>query len=149
MSGDITGRSFMHGTGDYATGSFELTYHESNSRGAVPFVVDEGWGNNPVMGTRMTATGFDLSLGGTMTPTELGGCDANGNELMAINGELTGRLWRFTTSGLVGCNNDNTNDGRILDGFLTKFDLDAADDRVLFVFYDDTYAFAGQLAWEF
>lgn len=121
-----------------------MTYSLINKRESAAFSSGDLWGINGELGLKFSTISFDLILDTAISQTDLGGCKVNNNKLIEMNGEKTGRLWRYTTDNLFNCN-DNTKDGRLLVGFLTKFDSSGTDNRVLFVIYDADYGYSGHL----
>ena len=149
VTGSITEQSTITGTitgtGDYANGSFNLTYSLLNSRAPLTFVMNTEWGNgvdyfaSDFVNFFNTNTNTRVTITGTSPITELAGCDADNTPLTSVDSEQIGRIRTFATTPFVSCG-DASFVGLIFDGYFTTYDDTGTDDAMLFVTYNDDYA---------
>jgi len=127
----------LSGTGDYTTGNISLAYSVKN--GVVPLVLTgAGWQDMPTSAAIAinTITNIDIFTTANVPSTVIESCDAVSVDLIDVISEQTGRLRSFAALTDNNCPG-TTFDGTILNGYITTFDNTLADDRILFVWFND------------
>ncbi|MDH5571447.1 MAG: hypothetical protein OEY89_06755 [Gammaproteobacteria bacterium] len=147
MKGTVTEASkilvTLTGAGDYATGSVDLDYDPSNSQFPLVYANGDGWLNDPfTVGIVFSSdNNFDMYMS---SPPVLNSCDAVSVITSNVNSEQPGRIRSFSAT-LQACSN-NTDNGKVVDGYFVNYTLNSANDRILFVIYNNDEEHLGILA---
>lgn len=129
------------GSGAYTSGTFSLTYSLVNSRAPYENTIYTLWEEaSPPITASLEFPPTDLmyvNLQAT-TSSALDACDVNNAPLVDVQTEQPGRILSF--SGSYASCTDSGIDGTAVQGFMTSFDGTSADNKLLFVIYDDNHA---------
>ena len=150
-NGSITEKSSMSGTlsgtGQYTATSFSLSYdttinartpsaHVDGDTWALPSATNTGF-NIFLNPTRITV-GFENN---TLVTTNLRTCYKSNVSLENVNSEQPSRIRSY--SALYAASGSCT--GSTMTGYITPFDNGGTDNRYLWITYNDTNSFAGEL----
>lgn len=135
----------LTGTGDYTTGSMSLAYSANNSVTPLVFAPMASWDDLLVAGIGFTADTniINIATTGNVPTTAINACDAVEVDLIDVASEQTGRIRSF--AALVdACTQVSVND-TILNGYFTTYNEMVADDRILFIWFNDDGAHTSSL----
>jgi len=121
----------LAGTGDYTTGTIDLTYSAKNTDAPVDFIANDQWGNNAGGFIVNSNTEINIITDGDVVSAELDACAADPVALENIITGQPGRIRSFSVSAVTNCSAVTP-----LEGYITRFDTTLADDTVLFVWFN-------------
>ena len=131
------------GTGDYASGTFSLTYNSTiNARAPLVFADTNNRYDAPPIASVIyftSNTTADIALASGASSDNLDSCDMTNTTLNNVNSEQPGRIRQFS-GVLAGCSTNATN-GAAAQGYFTSFDHNGGtDNALLFVLFNDSDA---------
>ena len=139
----------LAGTGDYTTGTVTLAYSAKNGVAPLVFADTHIWQDSgPTTANLSFAsnTATDITTTNNVLSSSLNDCIANSVTLTNVTTEQIGRIRNFAalTSSAISCIDASVRN-TILNGYFTTFDNSSADDRILFVWFNNDGVHAASL----
>ncbi len=137
----------LTGTGDYTTGTVTLTYSAKNGVAPLVFVNNGAWQDAATAALLFDSnTITNITNTNNVSSSSLRSCAADSVTLTNVQSEQTGRIRSFAAliNPFPNCI-DNTTNSTIANGYITTFDNGSADDRILFVWFNDDGVHAASL----
>jgi len=138
----------LSGTGDYANGTITLNYSDKNEDVPLVFADTNQWQDSgpPAAGLGFSSnTTMSVTTIGDVPSTSISDCAADSVNLQNVVTEQIGRIRSFNA-----VSDGNCDPSIVLDGYITSYDTTPStlpdEDRVLFIWFNDTGVHAASLA---